>query len=139
GPLSLCVDRRWLACVPAHLRPEACTMSVMSRSIEIPRAMRVAPPAVLGGRRAARLVERNIVSYRRMWGALASGVFEPIFYLYSLGIGLGALVGTVQGPGGHAIKYALFVAPGLLAASAMNGAILDATFGLFFKIGRAHV
>jgi lipooligosaccharide transport system permease protein len=96
--------------------------------------MRVAPPTVLGGRRAAKLVERNIVSYRRMWPMLVSGGFEPIFYLYSLGIGLGALVGTVPGPNGEPLSYAHFVAPGLLAASAMNGAILDATFGLFFKL-----
>src|SRR3954470_18009647 len=108
--------------------------SARSASLEVPLAMRIAPPAVLGGRRPARLVERNILSYRRMWPALASGVFEPIFYLYSMGIGLGGLVGTVDGPHGEPIRYALFVAPGLLAASAMNGAILDATFGLFFKL-----
>ena len=32
------------------------------------------------------------------------------------------------------LDYADFVAPGLLAAAAMNGAIFDATFGLFFKL-----
>ncbi|HEX2849125.1 MAG TPA: ABC transporter permease [Acidimicrobiales bacterium] len=100
----------------------------------VPLTLRIAPPIVLGGRRAARLVERNMLSYRRMWPVLVSGVFEPIFYLFSLGIGLGALVGRIAGPDGTMLRYAEFVAPGLLAASAMNGAIIDATFGLFFKL-----
>ena len=85
-------------------------------------------------RRAARLVERNALSYRRMWPAFVSGIFEPAFYLFSLGIGLGKLVGQVEGPGGVMLSYADFVAPALLAAAAMNGAMIDATFGLFFKI-----
>jgi lipooligosaccharide transport system permease protein len=84
--------------------------------------------------RAARLVERNILSYRRMWPAFVSGIFEPAFYLFSLGVGLGPLVGSLEGPGGVRLPYANFVAPGLLAAAAMNGAIFDATFGLFFKL-----
>jgi lipooligosaccharide transport system permease protein len=84
--------------------------------------------------RAARLVERNALSYRRMWPAFVSGIFEPAFYLFSLGIGLGKLVGQLPGPGGVLLDYADFVAPGLLAAAAMNGAMIDATFGLFFKI-----
>src|SRR2546426_624854 len=104
------------------------------RVANIPMAMRIAPPVVLGGRRAAHLVERNMLSYRRMWPALVSGVLEPIFYLFSLGIGLGHLIGTVPGPGGRPVTYAAFVAPGLLAAAAMNGSIIDATFGLFFKL-----
>ena len=100
----------------------------------IPLALRIAPPIVLGGRRAARLVERNLLSYRRMWPAFVTGAFEPIFYLFSLGIGLGELVGRLEGPDGRLLDYAAFVAPGLLAASAMNGAVIDATFGLFFKL-----
>jgi lipooligosaccharide transport system permease protein len=94
---------------------------------------RLTPRAGLG-RRAARLVERNAMSYRRMWPAFVSGLFEPAFYLFSLGIGLGPLVGRLPGPGGRLLDYAAFVAPGLLAAAAMNGAMIDATFGLFFKL-----
>ena len=85
-------------------------------------------------RRAARLVERNALSYRRMWPAFVSGIFEPVFFLFSLGIGLGKLVGSLPGPGGVLLDYADFVAPGLLASAAMNGAMIDATFGLFFKL-----
>ena len=84
--------------------------------------------------RAARVVERNVLSYRRMWPAFVSGIFEPAFFLFSLGVGLGPLVGALEGPGGTPLAYADFVAPGLLAAAAMNGALFDATFGLFFKL-----
>lgn len=84
--------------------------------------------------RAARIVERNVLSYRRMWPAFVSGIFEPAFFLFSLGVGLGPLVGALEGPGGRELAYADFVAPGLLAAAAMNGALFDATFGLFFKL-----
>jgi hypothetical protein len=44
-----------------------------------------------------------------------------------IGIGLGKPVGTVTGPAGHPVGFASFVAPALLATSAMNGAILDST------------
>jgi lipooligosaccharide transport system permease protein len=88
----------------------------------------------LGSRRARFLVERNIYVYRRTWIVLFSGFFEPLFYLGSIGFGLGALVGTVNGPGGQPIPYQLFVAPALLASAAMNGAIAEGTFNFFFKL-----
>ena len=67
------------------------------------------------------------------WLVMLSGLFEPIFYLLSLGIGLGALVGTVT-VDGREIPYAAFIAPALLAVAAMNGAIYDSTWNVFFKI-----
>jgi len=88
----------------------------------------------LGSQRARFLVERNIYVYRRTWIVLFSGFFEPLFYLGSIGFGLGALVGTVSGPGGQPISYQLFVAPALLASAAMNGAIAEGTFNFFFKL-----
>jgi lipooligosaccharide transport system permease protein len=88
----------------------------------------------LGSRRARFLVERNIYVYRRTWIVILSGFFEPLFYLGSIGFGLGALVGTVSGPGGQQISYQLFVAPALLASAAMNGAIAEGTFNFFFKL-----
>ena len=91
-------------------------------------------PALPFGRRADRLVERNVMSYRRTWLVLVSGFFEPLFYLLGIGFGIGALVGTVTGPDGGPISYGVFVAPGLLASSAMNGAIYDSTFNIFFKL-----
>ncbi len=89
-------------------------------------------------RRALRVVERNTLAYRRMWLAFVTGLFEPLLYLLSIGIGVGALVGKVPGPGGHPIDYDQFVAPGLMAAAAMNGAVLDTTFNFFFKFKYAH-
>jgi lipooligosaccharide transport system permease protein len=95
---------------------------------------RVAPPLRFGSRRAALLVERNVFIYRKTWLVLLSGFFEPLFYLLSIGIGIGGLIGTVPGPDGRPIPYELFVAPALLATSAMNGAIYDSTFNVFFKL-----
>ena len=63
-----------------------------------------------------------------------SGFFEPIFYLLSMGIGLGALVGTVATSTGQEVPYAAYIAPALLAVSAMNGAVYDSTWNVFFKM-----
>lgn len=91
-------------------------------------------PAVRPGMRAHRLLERNLLVYRRIWKVIFSGFFEPVFYLFSIGIGLGALVPDVTGPGGQVISYTAFVAPALLGASAMNGAVLESTMNVFFKL-----
>jgi lipooligosaccharide transport system permease protein len=89
---------------------------------------------LIGSRRSLRLVERNIFVYSHTWLVLLSGFFEPLFYLLSIGFGLGALIGTIPGPGGQPIPYQLFVAPALLASAAMNGAINESTFNFFFKL-----
>ena len=94
---------------------------------------RIAPQR-LAGTRAGRLLERNIMVYRRTWIIIVSGFFEPVFYLLAIGFGIGGLVGDVLLPDGQTIPYAVFVAPGLLASSAMNGAIYDSTFNIFFKL-----
>jgi len=91
-------------------------------------------PALGFAPRADRLVERNVMNYRRAWIVLVSGFFEPLFYLLGIGFGIGALVGNVTGPDGSPLSYGAFVAPGLLASSAMNGAIYDSTFNIFFKL-----
>jgi lipooligosaccharide transport system permease protein len=68
------------------------------------------------------------------WFVVISGFFEPVFYLLAFGLGLGTLVGTVSGPLGIPVSYAAFIAPALLATSAMNGAIYDSTWNVFFKM-----
>jgi lipooligosaccharide transport system permease protein len=83
--------------------------------------------------RAFLLVERNFIVYRRAWLIIASGFFEPVFYLLSIGVGLGALVGDVVYDG-RAVEYTSFVAPGLLAASAMNGVMTDVTLNIFWRL-----
>jgi lipooligosaccharide transport system permease protein len=95
--------------------------------------LRIAPPSMLGVRRARRIVERNILVYRRGWIFFVSGFFEPFFYLLSIGVGLSKLVGPLP-LGGHLVAYTAYVAPGLLASAAMNGAVFDSTFNIFFKL-----
>ena len=110
-------------------------------------ALRMLPPAGLLARlkRAGtdtgslRLIERHARAYRRIWLLFISGVFEPLFYLLSVGLGLGVLVGKVPGPGGQLIPYRAFVAPGLLAVSSMNGAMYDSTFNVFFRLKYAKL
>jgi lipooligosaccharide transport system permease protein len=111
---------------------------------EIP--LRILPPAMLsagrfglGGKGSTRLIERHARVYRRTWGMLISGFFEPLFYLLSIGVGIGKLVGTVTGPSGHPVGFTSFVAPALLATSAMNGAVMDSTFNLFFRLKYAKL
>lgn len=79
------------------------------------------------------VIERNVFAYRRLWIIFLTGFAEPLLFLGSIGIGVGALVGNVKGPGGQMVPYDQFVAPGLLAAAAMNGAVFDTTFNFFFK------
>jgi len=79
------------------------------------------------------LLLRNYLSYKRGWYIFLTGFLEPVFYLFSIGIGVGKLIESFE-VNGQAIPYAVFVAPGMLAASAMNGAILDSTFNMFFKL-----
>jgi lipooligosaccharide transport system permease protein len=95
--------------------------------------LRITPLAALGGRHAARVLERNVLVYRRSWIFIVSGFFEPLFYLLSIGIGLSRLVGPIP-VDGRLVAYTAFVAPGLLASSAMNGAMIDATFLVFMKL-----
>jgi lipooligosaccharide transport system permease protein len=97
---------------------------------------RLARHLPFGGRRAGLLIERNLLVYRRGWLVIVSGFFEPLFYLLSIGLGIGALVGGVV-VDGREVAYTAFVAPALLASSAMNGAIYDSTFNVFFKLKEA--
>lgn len=95
--------------------------------------LRVVPPGSYVGR-ARTLVQRAWLVNRRAWLAVVSGFFEPVFYLLALGVGFGKLVHAVAGPTGSPISYTAFVAPALLASSAMNGAVFDATFNIFHKL-----
>ncbi|MGH3915055.1 MAG: ABC transporter permease [Pseudonocardiaceae bacterium] len=95
--------------------------------------VRALPPALYAGR-ARMLIVRSSLASRSTWLAIFSGFFEPLFFLLAMGSGLGSLIGDVGGPGGQQLSYAAFIAPGLLAASAMNGAVFDSTFNIFFKL-----
>ena len=75
------------------------------------------------------MVQRNLLVYKYTWMVLVSGFFEPLFYLLSIGVGLGAIVPPIDG-----VSYSAFVAPGLLASSCLNGAITDGFFNVHFKL-----
>jgi lipooligosaccharide transport system permease protein len=94
--------------------------------------------AAIAGSRGRLLFERNLMVYRRAWMIIFSGVFEPLFYLFSMGIGLGHFVGKVPLSDGRVVAYASFVAPALLASAAMNGAVYDAG-NVFWKMKYAKV
>jgi len=100
--------------------------------------LRIMPPMLRDVRRPQRMVERNVVAYRRQWLVLLSGFFEPLFYLLSMRVGLGNLIGTVS-VDGKEVPYDHFVAPALMAASAMNGAIYDSTMNVYHKMKWARI
>jgi lipooligosaccharide transport system permease protein len=83
--------------------------------------------------RAIYIAERNFLVHRRNWSVVVSGFFEPVFYLFSIGVGIEQLVGDLE-VGGRTVSYTEFVAPALLAASAMNGAVYESTMNIFFKL-----
>ncbi len=86
-----------------------------------------------------RLLERNIIAWRGMWLIFLSVLLEPIFFLFSIGIGVGALVGDVTLANGEVVSYRSFVAAGLLATSAMMGPVFDSTFNFFVKLKYFHL
>jgi lipooligosaccharide transport system permease protein len=81
--------------------------------------------------RTLSLVERNFMIYRRSFTPLLSSMVEPVMYLLSIGIGVGMLVGSVPGVD---VRYAAFVAPAILATTAMNTAMNQTSFGVFSRI-----
>lgn len=91
--------------------------------------------AALYAGNARAVIERGFrVIGTQNWGIVATGFFEPVFYLLAMGFGLGNLVGSVPGPTGEPISYLAYIAPALLATSAMNGAIYDSVNNVFFKL-----
>ena len=100
-------------------------------SIALP--LRIVPSVLLDIRRPQRMMERSVYVYKRAWLILASGFVEPLFYLLSIRVGLAALVGDVE-TDGRLVPYDQFVAPGLMAAAAMNGAVFECTANVFYKI-----
>jgi lipooligosaccharide transport system permease protein len=86
--------------------------------------------------RSLAVAGRNAAAARHVayWWVLFSGFFEPLLYLLSIGIGVGALVGDFTLADGRVVAYAAFVAPAMLAASAMQGALAESTFNFFGKM-----
>lgn len=98
---------------------------------------RILPPGIYAGR-ASKVFERSLVVSRKMWLIFLAGFLDPVLYLLAFQVGFGALVTEVIGPGGQPMSYVAFVGPALMMASAMNGAVYDATFNVFFKFRHAR-
>jgi lipooligosaccharide transport system permease protein len=83
---------------------------------------------------ALRSYEFWLTFYRRTWrGSLATSIVNPVFYLGALGIGLGTLVNR-SGATPDGVKYLAFVAPGVLAATAMQVATVEASWPVLGSI-----
>jgi lipooligosaccharide transport system permease protein len=86
-------------------------------------------------KRAGSVTYRNIAALRSAyWLVVISGFLEPVLYLLSIGIGVGTLIREIPLGDGRTIGYAAFVAPSMLAASAMSGALSESTFNFFGKM-----
>lgn len=73
---------------------------------------------------------RNRLGYAHSWKKnILPNFFEPVLYLVALGYGLGRFVDAFDGT-----DYATFIAPGLVAAAAMHGAVYEGTFNVFVKL-----
>jgi lipooligosaccharide transport system permease protein len=79
---------------------------------------------------AAAVWRRNASMYRRIWAlSLLPNFFEPVLYLLSIGIGVGAYISEMGGT-----SYAAFLAPGLVCVAAMNGASFEVTYNIFVRM-----
>jgi lipooligosaccharide transport system permease protein len=74
-----------------------------------------------------RAYEYWLTVYRRVWrGTVMTSILNPVLYLTALGVGLGKLVNRGAHPLG--IPYLDYVAPGMLAAVAMQVAAIESSF-----------
>ena len=79
------------------------------------------------GAHAGRAFSFWLVNYRRNFsGSVINSFLAPVLFLASMGFGLGALVDSGGAPMG--VPYVAFVAPGVLAASAMQSGVMSSTF-----------
>ena len=83
---------------------------------------------------AFRPLEFFLTQYRRMWrGNVVTSVVSPVVYLLALGVGLGVFVDrSADLPNG--VSYLEFVAPGLMAATAMQIASFEASWPVLSAI-----
>lgn len=73
---------------------------------------------------------RNAAMYKRTWKwNILPNFFEPVLYLYSIGIGVGAYISEIGGT-----SYIAFLAPGLVCVAAMNGASFEVTYNIYVRL-----
>lgn len=104
-------------------------------AIEIAESRRGKLGAGVYSGRSKVVLERGYFALKSStWMVVASGFVEPLIYLVAFGYGIGQFIDGVVDGNGNPISYAQFIAPALLATSAMNGAIYDSTWNVFFKM-----
>jgi lipooligosaccharide transport system permease protein len=82
-----------------------------------------------------RVYEASLYRFRRSWrGSIATSFISPVLYLAALGVGLGTFVNRSAHVPGGAGSYLPFVAPGLLAATAMQIASVESTYPVLAAI-----
>ncbi|MCA8947582.1 MAG: ABC transporter permease [Planctomycetes bacterium] len=79
---------------------------------------------------------RNLTEYSHTWLTnILPNFFDPVLYLLGMGLGLGMFVGR----GVNGLSYIEYIAPGLMAASAMQGASFETTYNVFVKMNFAKL
>jgi lipooligosaccharide transport system permease protein len=99
-------------------------------AVERPPASDHQPSVRLSVSLPLRALGHWMANYRRTWkGTIFSGVLEPVFFLAAMGIGLGTIVNAnTGGQGLDGFTYLEFLAPGLLAANALQTAMFESTY-----------
>jgi lipooligosaccharide transport system permease protein len=83
----------------------------------------------------ARVLEHNLMVYRRVWhGSVLGSLISPVLFLAAMGIGLGGYVNRGGAGALGGVSYLAFLAPGLLAAQAMQTAAFETTYPIMGKI-----
>ena len=114
-------------------------MSFLS-AIAIAEKRRGKPGEGIYSGRSRVVLERSWIQFKSSaWMVVASGFIEPLLNLVVFGYGVGNFIGNIELDNGQTVSYASFVVPGLLASAAMMGAIMDATWNVFFKIHESRL
>ena len=107
---------------------------ILSTAVAIAEARMGKPGEQYYSGRSRAIMERAYIAFKSStWMIVISGFVEPVLFLLSFGYGLNDLVGDIT-VAGQPVGYVAFIAPALLATSAMNGAIYDSTMNVYFKL-----
>ncbi len=112
---------------------------ILSAAVAVAEARMGKPGEKYYSGRSRVIMERAYIAFRSStWMIVISGFVEPVLFLLSFGYGLKDLVGDIT-VAGQPIGYVAFIAPALLATSAMNGAIYDSTMNVYFKLNHDRI
>jgi len=110
-----------------------------SLAVVIAERRRTRPGSGAYSGRVHAVLQRNATALRTSnLLAVLTGFVEPVLFLIAFGFGIGQLVGGIE-VDSERVSYAAFIAPALLASSAMNGAIFDSTYNVYFKMHYSKV